>query len=290
MQRVIFTSMEKDFNHISETAHWIAALRAMETELANPVVRDPLAAQLAGEQGFEMARSMPHIQAMSFAMIVRTTAIDKLIESAIQKNVDHVINLGAGLDTRPYRLKLPSSLKWTEVDYPELISYKEKKLAAETPQCNLQRLGCNLSDTVQRKALFEQLSLKSTCALVITEGVIGYLRNEDAETLSKDIFAQNNFNYWIQDYQQGKMRRHKQANDLLKKMKRVPIQFDVEWPLQLFSSHGWKIDEDIHILDEADRIGKKLPLSPALKLASLLFPKQLRKLGNNTYGYVLFAK
>jgi methyltransferase (TIGR00027 family) len=285
--------MEKDFNHISETAHWIAALRAMETERANPVVRDPLAAKLAGEQGFEMARSMPHIQSMSFAMIVRTTAIDRLIESALQKNVDHVINLGAGLDTRPYRLKLPNTntLNWTEVDYPELISYKEEKLAAETPQCKLQRVGCDLSDTVQRRALFEQLSLKSTCALVITEGVIGYLRNEDAETLSKDIFTQNNFKYWIQDYSQGKMRRHKQANDLRKKMKRVPIQFAVEWPLRFFSSHGWKIEEDIHILDEADRIGKKLPfLGLGLKLASLLFPKRLRKLGNDTYGYVLFSK
>jgi methyltransferase (TIGR00027 family) len=114
--------MEKDFNHISETAHWIAALRAMETESTNPAVRDPLAARLAGEKGFEMARSMPHIQSMAFAMIVRTTAIDRLIESALQKNVDHVINLGAGLDTRPYRLKLPSSLNWTEVDNPELIA------------------------------------------------------------------------------------------------------------------------------------------------------------------------
>lgn len=283
--------MEKDFNHISETAHWIAALRAMETERPNAVVRDPFAARLAGEQGFEMARSMPHIQSMSFAMIVRTTAIDRLIESALQKNVDHVINLGAGLDTRPYRLKLPNSLNWTEVDYPELISDKEKKLSAETPQCNLHRVGCDLSDTVQRRALFEQLSLKTTCALVITEGVIGYLRNEDAETLSKDIFAQNNFKYWIQDYSQGKMRRHKQAKNLLKKMKRVPIQFRVEWPLQFFGSHGWKIEQDIHILDEADRIGKKLPfLGPGLKLASLLFPKKMRKLGNDTYGYVLFSK
>lgn len=282
--------MEKDFNHISETAHWIAAIRAMETAGTKPAIDDPLAARLAGDGGFDMARSMPHPKAMAFAMIVRTTAIDRLIMAALNKNVDHVINLGAGLDTRPYRLKLPPALKWTEVDYPELINYKEAKLAGEHPHCILKRIGCDLSDTAQRRALLRQLSDESKCALVITEGVIGYLRNEDAEQLSKDIFAEKNLRYWLQDYSQGKMRRHKQANDLLRRMKRVPILFDVEWPLQLFSSHGWKIEEDIHILDEADRIGKELPMSSAIKIASFLFPRKVRKLGNDTYGYVMFGK
>ena len=34
-------------------------------------------------------------------------------------------NLAAGLDTRPYRMDLPPSLRWIEVDLPDILDYKE---------------------------------------------------------------------------------------------------------------------------------------------------------------------
>jgi len=37
-----------------------------------------------------------------------------------------VVNLAAGLDARPYRMSLPASLQWIEVDLPEILAYKEK--------------------------------------------------------------------------------------------------------------------------------------------------------------------
>ncbi len=44
-----------------------------------------------------------------------------------------VINLGAGLDSRPYRMALPPSLLWVEVDYSHMIGFKNEKLAKEKP-------------------------------------------------------------------------------------------------------------------------------------------------------------
>jgi O-methyltransferase involved in polyketide biosynthesis len=52
-----------------------------------------------------------------------------------------VVNLAAGLDTRPYRMALPSGLQWIEVDLPDLLVYKAEALAAETPVCTLQRVA-----------------------------------------------------------------------------------------------------------------------------------------------------
>src|SRR2546422_4602991 len=43
-------------------------------------------------------------------------------------------NLAAGLDARPYRLPLPSSLRWVEVDFPDVIAYKQEQLAMERPR------------------------------------------------------------------------------------------------------------------------------------------------------------
>lgn len=67
---------------------------------------------------------------MSWVLTIRTVAIDRLIVMAIENGVDTVINLGAGLDTRPYRMKLPSLLRWIEVDFPHMIDYLSSEDAA----------------------------------------------------------------------------------------------------------------------------------------------------------------
>lgn len=282
--------METPFKHVSDTALWIAMYRARESDRADAVFEDPLAARLAGERGKEMVKATPYDKAMAFAMTVRTTAIDKLVKEALTREVDMVINLGAGLDTRPYRLKLPSGLRWIEVDFPATISYKNNLLATEQPNCNLRRVGLDLNSDQERRALFADLGLQTRKALIITEGVIGYLSNEEASKWSQDLFAIPSFQYWIMDYAQGKMRNHKQEKALRKKLKNTPIKFNEENPITFFGQHGWKPSKNIYILDEADRIGRKLPLTFPYTVLMKLFPKKMRELGNKTYGYMLFSR
>jgi Leucine carboxyl methyltransferase len=57
-----------------------------------------------------------------------------------------VVNLAAGLDTRPYRMDLPSSRLWVEVDLPDLLDYKEEVLKSESPRCRLERVRLDLSN------------------------------------------------------------------------------------------------------------------------------------------------
>jgi hypothetical protein len=44
-----------------------------------------------------------------------------------------VVKLAAGLDARPYRMNLPASLRWVEVDLPEILEKKERLLEGERP-------------------------------------------------------------------------------------------------------------------------------------------------------------
>lgn len=283
--------MENSINHISDTALWIAAYRAIETKSSHPAFKDHLAEKLAGEKGFEMVTTTPHSESMAFAMIVRTCAIDRLVEIAVAKGIDTVINLGAGLDTRPYRINLPADLNWIEVDFKNIIDYKSEILKAEKPRCHLERIAIDLSQDMARKELFAQLGNKTKSALIITEGVIGYLTNQQATNLSEDLFRIPAFHYWIQDYGRGKLRRNRGTKALQKnKLQHVPLQFQVEEPLGFFSRQGWKVCEDLHILDEADRIGKNLPLFFPYNLVLAVFPKLMRRIGNKTYGYVLFCR
>src|SRR5450631_736892 len=101
-----------EISHVSDTALWVAALRGREGARAHAGFHDPLATMLAGSRGREIAGSMPRSALVAWAMVVRTTAIDLLINEALKTEIDSVLNLGAGLDTRPYRMSLPARLRW----------------------------------------------------------------------------------------------------------------------------------------------------------------------------------
>ena len=118
---------------VSDTALWIAAYRAQESEREDAVFKDRWARKLASERGIEMVEEMLHSEDMAFAMVMRTVAIDRLVSSAIAQGVDTVLNLGVGLDTRPYRMELPSHLRWIEVDR-EKLTEALKRATENMPQ------------------------------------------------------------------------------------------------------------------------------------------------------------
>jgi methyltransferase (TIGR00027 family) len=277
-------------NNVSDTALWIAAFRALESERPDAVFKDSFARKLAGEKGFKMVEATPIKKYMAFAMTTRTTGIDRLINVAIERGIDTVINLGAGLDTRPYRMPLPVNLHWVEVDFPHMIQYKSQLLQNDKPACHLQRISTDLTNEEERKALFARLGAETKRALIITEGVVGYLTNEQGAQLSKDIFAVPSFHYWIMDYH-SRLRRPGKTRVFKKLLAKTPLQFDVKDPIGFFTSHGWKVHDTIYILDEADRLGRKLPaMKFPLNIFISLFPKKAREIGNQSYGYVLFGK
>jgi len=282
--------MTTHFDNIADTAFWIAGFRAQETERPDAVFNDTLAKKLGGDRGVKMVANTPNSEQMAFAMVIRTSSIDRLVGIAVNKGVDTVINLGAGLDTRPYRLQLPAKLHWIEVDFEGIIDYKNKLLKDEKPACTIRRIAFDLSDRHGRKKLFAELGSKTQNALVITEGVIAYLKNEDASQLSQDIFAVPTFKYWVHDFSKGGFRKRGHAKEKAKLLKNTPFLFDVADPIPFFEKDGWKISEKINILDEADRVGRKLPAKFPWSLVMRIFPRWFRSMGNKTYGCVMFGK
>lgn len=140
---------------ISDTARWAAVFRARESDRPDALFRDPVARRLAGERGEQIANTLPYGDRYSWSFVTRTQVIDQLIHDQIQQGVDMVINLAAGLDARPYRMVLPPSFHWIEVDLPEIIHYKEKVLEGEKPAGNLERIGLDLVNGSARRDLFD---------------------------------------------------------------------------------------------------------------------------------------
>jgi O-methyltransferase involved in polyketide biosynthesis len=84
--------------NISDTALLAAVYRARETERQDALFRDPYAGRLAGKRGRLHSIQQPK----QLGLGTRTYIFDQFIAEQCQQGVDMVVNLAAGLDTRPY--------------------------------------------------------------------------------------------------------------------------------------------------------------------------------------------
>ena len=127
--------------------------RAGERTCGCPLPR-PLCEQAGWRSWHANRRRVPFAQRHSWSYVARTWLVDQIVEREVRQGADMVINLAAGLDSRPYRMQLPASLRWIEVDLPEIVNYKQEVLAADRPVCALERVPLDLRDAAARRALF----------------------------------------------------------------------------------------------------------------------------------------
>lgn len=253
--------------NVSDTARWVAVYRARETERPDAHFRDPFARRLAGDRGEQIAKSMPLGRNNDWSMITRTCLGDDLINEQISQGVDMVINLAAGLDARPYRMQLPASLKWIEVDLPEILTYKEDILRDAKPICALERVRLDLSNAAARRDLFTELGRRSTKALVFTEGLLIYLNADDVAGLAKDLAAPPSFQSWILDIASPGLLRMLSKKLAKQLHQAAPFKFAPPEGPNFFIPYGWKPVDVRSLLKNAARL-KRLPF--LLSLLALL--------------------
>jgi methyltransferase (TIGR00027 family) len=230
-----------EITHVSDTALMVAACRALETEEPDAFTRDPLAARLAGERGFAILNGMTWSMVLRFGMAVRTRFLDELLAEALAIHpIKTVLSVGCGLDTRPWRLELPSTLRWVEVDFADVLDYKHGLLAGEKAHCNVERLSVDLNDAAQRCAMYEAAGTEPS--LVITEGVLMYLSAATVDALAAEIPQASGVSHWISDITTsdvGKAIRGGQPANSGFEHVRAPDALEGEQILDVLRTHGW---------------------------------------------------
>jgi methyltransferase (TIGR00027 family) len=275
--------------HVADTALWMASIRAGESSRPDAIFRDALAAQLSGDEGAQIERSVPNAALSAWGVVVRTSAIDRLVAAALQERVDTVLNLGAGYDTRPYRLSLPADLRWIEVDFPALIADKNSKLRDRQPVCTVERIGLDLSDRSKRSELFAALGVESARTLLITEGLIPYFSTGQVVLLSQDAHAVPSFRYWIQDFDNAGERRTMPGRwDEV--FKAAPLLFQVKDWFKFFLATGWSPKELITSAEESELVDRPFPLTFPLGVLMRVLPISMRRRILGTTGAVLMEK
>jgi O-methyltransferase involved in polyketide biosynthesis len=179
-----------------------------------------------------------------------------------------VINLAAGLDARPYRMQLPASLRWVEVDLPDMLNYKQEVLAAESPACVVERVPLDLRDSAARRALFQRLGGEAKRVLVVSEGLIIYFEVDDAADLARDLSATFSFRLWVTDLASPallKMLQKAIGGQLVEAGS--PLKFAPPEGPEFFARYGWKVVERRSLLKTAAQLKR---LSFGMRLLSLL--------------------
>jgi methyltransferase (TIGR00027 family) len=278
--------------HVSDTAFWVAHYRARESARPDALFQDPLAGRLAGARGEAIAHAIPAGAITGWIVSIRTVIIDDFLRHAVSQGIDLVVNLGAGLDTRPYRLDFLDKVTWVEVDYPDMIAYKEKQLAGETPRCRLERFKLDLADPTARRGFLTEMNARSKNILVLTEGVLPYLSNAEVAALADDLHGQSNIRFWIADYMSPDALRFR-SRLAQRHLRNAAFKFAPGDWFAFFGAHGWACRDLHYYSEEAAKLHRPLrpplPFRIVMTLRWLLSSPKKREALAKSAGFALLA-
>jgi methyltransferase (TIGR00027 family) len=279
---------------ISQTAHLVAMYRALASECPQFPFQDPFARLLAGSQGELLVAVMGEPQQGMNALALRTQAIDRMILRLIASTkIGIVLNLGAGLDARPYRLALPPTLRWVEVDLPNILTYKEQKLQAVQPVCQLDRVKLDLTDRAMRQQLLAEINGANQPVLVLTEGILPYLTETQVAELAADLKLQSNLRWWMFELaspflaQQARQNPGQKIFDQYFADGQPTLLFAPTAGTKFFQPYGWQVQEFRSIWSESQSLPKFAGLSAILLR---LFAKQYWQAISQDSGFVILKR
>lgn len=274
--------------NISDTAHWVAVYRADETDRRDALFRDPHARALAGERGEQIARTMKWSRRHPWPFVMRTYLFDQFITQQVRGGADLVINLAAGLDTRPYRLELPAALRWVEIDLPGILDHKSEMLKGETPRCALERVRADLADAGTRAAVLANVASDARRILIISEGLLIYLAPEQVRELARDLAGLPAARHWILDLASPGLLRYMQRSvGRAVDAAGAPFRFAPAEGPDYFLPLGWQLIE-VQSMFRAAASLKRLPFF--FQLMSFL-PDPPARAGNRPWsGVCVFAR
>jgi methyltransferase (TIGR00027 family) len=185
---------------VGATATMVAAGRALASEEANPLIRDPYAAPLVRAVGIDFFTKLVDgdistsdaddgglARTMTDVMAVRTRFFDDFFVGA---GVRQAVILASGLDSRAYRLPWPDGAVVYEIDQPNVIAAKTSAMTdiGATPTAERRTVAVDLRDDWPRalKAAGFDATLPTAWS---AEGLLVYLPPQAQDRLFDEITA-----------------------------------------------------------------------------------------------------
>ena len=236
---------------VGMTSRWVAAARARESDRLDRLFDDPLAAALAGPEGFawldDMERAQPWGQPELY-VVVRTRFFDDfLLRASWGAGTRQVVLLAAGMDARAFRLDWPPGTRLYELDRPEVIDAKDAVASSvgAHPTCERWVIGVDLERPSWPEALLSAEYETQEPSVWLAEGLLFYLTVAAARTLlgSASVLAAPSSRLGA-DLVNRDLLTSPVMRPLLGTFSRrgAPGRFGTNDPEALFGEHGWEAE------------------------------------------------
>lgn len=273
-------ALRNSFNPISYTARIVAAKRAIEQFHPSPLFKDPYAAALAGDevnallsrwQTVAQAQAVPLEQVIAKRtryIVIRTKFIDDVFCSALSRaEYKQVVILGAGLDTRVYRLAWSPGTTVYEVDCPEVLHYKAQVLQDINPTCIYRPVSGDLAtpDSKWATDMLDAGYQTTVPTIWMMEGVVMYLQSEEVHLLLQTIseLSVAGSVLGMDGVKAGSILAGQRARRAGRGRVVQHWQFGNDNPKQLLARYGWTavVSEPQDIEEGYGRYPKSMPIS-----------------------------
>jgi O-methyltransferase involved in polyketide biosynthesis len=163
------------FTPIEETLFLTLCGRALDNHLPHPILGDTMAEELVGKLGYDCDRF--RLSASPIINIAhRAKKLDEVAKQFIARHPHAVgLDLGAGLDTRVFRIAPPTGVDWYDVDYPEVITARQRLLPA---RANTQMIAADLTDPAWLDAIPSDRP-----TVIVADGLLAFLTPDDMISL-----------------------------------------------------------------------------------------------------------
>lgn len=253
---------------VAATALFVAAVRARETKRKDSLFKDDLAVTLAGPEGLARLATAERNPASNYHrdsfpyLEVRTRYFDDWIQGAVKgAGATQVVLLGAGMDSRAFRLKWPNGLTLWEVDTKELFSLKESRLRSvkAEPKCERALVETDLSSPRWTRRLVQAGLREDSPTVWLAEGLFQYLTEASVNQIlgsARSVSGEGSAfgaevisrEYITRASNRSAMERRKETG--------TPWVFGADNPDELFLGQGWEVDETVGALEAAVDMGR----------------------------------
>ncbi len=229
--------MDSD-DQVSITAYLTALARAEATEDPSSDFNDEFAARFA-ELCPAWILSITRDTAGRSVTAARTSIIDRMIGEVLERDeIDVCVNLGAGFDSRPFRLDWPPGCRIIEIDKPSVLDVKDRLLPTTASCASVERVRCDVTDLDALVGLLAD-RIRTGRLLVVSEGLLPYFDQSYVSSLAVQLTRLSTSAWWICD-----VLSEESASRLSRASRSADVALDMVGmqDLRAFEVNGWLCD------------------------------------------------
>jgi len=261
---------------VGSTSLMIAIARIEARKLPNPPFSDPFATPLAAPLYDAETDSYPIMNKLAAkdagspgfvaSIAIRTLWFDHQVTVAIQKGIKQFVNLGAGMDTRAYRFDYAEGSHFYEVDFPEVLEYKNSVLekAGFQPKCVRHCLTADITQEGWIERLKEHGYNPQEPTLWFMEGLTMYLEEKDNKDMFTKALASSGVGSMaaVLTLTEEMMADFNKPDGLLKGLN-ILLKYGTSDPGSLLSGCGWTVGEVTTHQEACAAFGRQDLFNPA---------------------------